>query len=89
MSDNSNNITGIITFKVKSGAQISINTINVVSIERRDNFIYILFNATKFRGICCWINGNLHRETYEYKSADDAEAAFKMMCGAFNYPMPC
>jgi hypothetical protein len=75
---------GLITFKVKSGAQLAINTTNIVSIERRDNYVVILYNVSTARGFCGFFSGKLYREQYEYKSSDDAIDAFNIMCQHFS-----
>lgn len=73
---------GLITFKVKSGAQLAINTTNIVSIERQGNIIIILYNVSFNRGLC--MKGRLHSDKYEYKSEDDAIETFRIMCSLFD-----
>jgi hypothetical protein len=74
---------GLITFKLKTGAQISINTTNIVSIERRDNYVVILYNVAFNRGLFRCMKGRLHSDKYEYKSSDEAIEAFNIMCQSF------
>jgi hypothetical protein len=71
---------GLINFKEKSGAFISINTSNIVFIEKKENYIIISFNVT---GCCGFLSSKLHTAKYEYRSADDAEEAYKYMCSKF------
>jgi hypothetical protein len=71
---------GLITFKLKTGAQIAINTTNIVSIERRDNYVIILYNVAFNRGLLKCMKGRLHSDKYEYKSSDEAIEAFNIMC---------
>ena len=74
---------GLITFKTKTGAQLAINTTNIVSIERQGNVIIILYNVSFTRGIFRCMKGRLHSDKYEYKSEDDAIETFKIMCESF------
>lgn len=75
---------GLISFKVKSGAQLAINTINIVSIERHNNYVTIIYNVSTPRGICGFFGGKIYREKYEYASDDDAVNAFNVMCQCFD-----
>lgn len=74
---------GLINFKVKSGTNIAINTNNIVSIERRENFIMIIYNVSFNGGFLRCMKGRLHSDRYEYKSEDDAIAAYNTMCQSF------
>jgi hypothetical protein len=74
---------GLINFKEKSGAFISINTSNIVFIEKKENYIIISFNVNNVVGCCGFLSSKMHTAKYEYRSADDAEEAYKYMCSKF------
>ncbi len=74
---------GLINFKIKSGANIAINTNNIVSIERRENSVIIIYNVSFNRGFLRCMKGRLHSDKYEYNSEEDAISAYNTMCQSF------